>query len=156
VFDKQKTFVSNTPTMTNVKSQSVKWEFYTDAGGDFRWRAFHDTMGVQIGKSCEGFSSEVNAMMNAVYHGYMGQSHEGKDMGEILAKQAEREYQWEIYEDAAHNDSDMGDKGRWRWRFMRIMQDGTLVEEVVGASSEAYVSRESCVNNAEYFGYTGN
>jgi uncharacterized protein YegP (UPF0339 family) len=138
--------------MTN-KTGSVNYEFYQDKAGEWRWRSHHKTSGTQIGKSTEGFSSEQNAVLNAIKHGYSGDSHPDKDLSEELAKQSEREFKWEIYEDAAHNEEDHGDKGRWRWRFYRVMKDGTIIPEIIGASSEAYMTRESCVNNAEYYGF---
>jgi uncharacterized protein YegP (UPF0339 family) len=47
---------------------------------------------------------------------------------------------WEFYQDA---------QKLWRWR--RIASNG----RTVGASSEGYVNRTDCVNNAKRNGYTG-
>lgn len=47
---------------------------------------------------------------------------------------------WDIYQDA---------RSEWRWR--RTASNGVIV----GASSQGYNSRASCVENAKRFGYTG-
>jgi uncharacterized protein YegP (UPF0339 family) len=48
---------------------------------------------------------------------------------------------WEFYKDR---------KGEWRWR--RIAGNG----REVGASTQGYVNRVDCVENARRNGYTGN
>ena len=48
---------------------------------------------------------------------------------------------WDFYKDAA---------GEWRWR--RTASNG----RIVGASTQGYVSRQECVENARRHGYTGN
>ncbi|MDD5358805.1 MAG: DUF1508 domain-containing protein [Sulfurovaceae bacterium] len=45
---------------------------------------------------------------------------------------------WEFYKDA---------KGEWRWR--RISPNGNIV----GASSQGYVNKSDCVDNAKRNGY---
>ena len=47
---------------------------------------------------------------------------------------------WEFYKDG---------EGLWRWR--RVADNG----RIVGASSQGYVNREDCVENARRNGYTG-
>ena len=47
---------------------------------------------------------------------------------------------WDFYKD---------DIGEWRWK--RTAPNG----EIVGASSEGYVNRQDCVENARRNGYTG-
>ncbi|EMZ7034343.1 DUF1508 domain-containing protein [Salmonella enterica] len=47
---------------------------------------------------------------------------------------------WEFYTDG---------QGEWRWR--RIASNG----RIVGASSQGYVNRADCVDNARRNGYTG-
>lgn len=47
---------------------------------------------------------------------------------------------WEFYKDA---------EGLWRWR--RIASNG----RIVGSSSQGYVNRADCVENARRNGYTG-
>ena len=46
---------------------------------------------------------------------------------------------WEIYKDAA---------GHWRWR--RTASNG----QIVGASSEGYVNKSDCIDNAKRHGMT--
>lgn len=48
---------------------------------------------------------------------------------------------WEFYKDNA---------GEWRWR--RVASNG----KIVGASSQGYVNRTDCVENARRNGYRGN
>ncbi|HPS31445.1 MAG TPA: DUF1508 domain-containing protein [bacterium] len=48
---------------------------------------------------------------------------------------------WDFYKDNA---------GEWRWR--RIASNG----KIVGASSQGYVNRTDCVENARRNGYKGN
>lgn len=55
----------------------------------------------------------------------------------ILAGTADK---WEFYKD---------DAGKWRWR--RTASNGNIV----GASSQGYVNRADCVENAKRNGYTG-
>jgi len=47
---------------------------------------------------------------------------------------------WEFYKDTA---------GEWRWR--RIASNG----RIVGASSQGYVNKSDCVDNARRNGYKG-
>lgn len=47
---------------------------------------------------------------------------------------------WEFYKDS---------NGKWRWR--RTAKNGNIV----GASSQGYVNRSDCVDNARKHGYTG-
>ena len=47
---------------------------------------------------------------------------------------------WEFYKDSA---------GKWRWR--RIAGNG----RIVGASSEGYVNKSDCIENARRNGYKG-
>ena len=47
---------------------------------------------------------------------------------------------WEFYQDTA---------GQWRWR--RIAPNG----KIVGASSEVFSSKQSCIENAKRNGYPG-
>lgn len=110
--------------MSDAKWTHVQWEFYQDAAGEHRWRAFHESNGVQIGRSSEGFSSEASAMRNASLLGHNG------EFGNVT---------WELYQD---------DSGEWRWR-----ADSAANGQNVGTSSEGYSSREACSSNAGYFGY---
>ena len=48
---------------------------------------------------------------------------------------------WEIYQDASN---------LWRWR--RIAPNG----RIVGASSQGYVNKSDCIDNARRNGYKGN
>ncbi|MGJ1498465.1 YegP family protein [Sphingobacterium spiritivorum] len=47
---------------------------------------------------------------------------------------------WEFYQDAS---------GKWRWR--RTAPNGNIV----GASSEGYVNKSDCIDNARRNGYKG-
>ena len=48
-----------------------KWEFYTDAKGEWRWRRFAPN-GKQVGASSEGYKNKADCVANAKRHGYTG------------------------------------------------------------------------------------
>jgi uncharacterized protein YegP (UPF0339 family) len=104
-----------------------KWEFYTDKRGEHRWRR-RASNGNIVGRSTEGYSSKSSAVANAERHGYNDNPNSlgGRDS-------------WEFYNDK---------KGEHRWRRRSVNK------EIVGASSEGYSSKSSCVSNAERNGYS--
>lgn len=52
-------------------SEYLKWEFYQDSKGEWRWRSIASN-GKIVAASSEGFSSKVNAINNAKFSGYKG------------------------------------------------------------------------------------
>lgn len=54
-----------------MAGENDKWEFYTDARGEWRWRRIAPN-GQIVGSSSEGYSSRANAVANAQRHGYTG------------------------------------------------------------------------------------
>jgi hypothetical protein len=133
----KKSFVDTKTTSTNetkVKTTSTEddythgltWEFYEDKAREFRWRSFDKVTKKQIGRSSEGFATMKSSKRNARLMGYEG--------GKVNAD-------WEVYQDKSN---------MWRWT-----ATSTQIDEIVGASWKDFETRESCVNNAKYFGYTG-
>lgn len=47
-----------------------KWEFYQDKKGEHRWRRTASN-GVNVGASCEGYSSKADCTSNAKRNGYV-------------------------------------------------------------------------------------
>lgn len=58
----------------------------------------------------------------------------------LIQKQKKVMDKWEFYQDA---------KKEWRWR--RVAPNG----RIVGASSQGYVNKSDCIENARRNGYTG-
>lgn len=52
-------------------SKELRWEFYPDKKGEWRWRTFAKN-GVQVGASSEGYTTKHNAIKNAKIMGYSG------------------------------------------------------------------------------------
>lgn len=53
-----------------MANSNLKWEFYQDKAGKWRWRATSTANGKIVGSSSEGFESKQNAINNAKLMGY--------------------------------------------------------------------------------------
>ena len=62
--------------------ESLKWEFYTDKAGEFRWRVKHVTNGNTMFTSSEGYSDIRDAKNCAMYAGWV----EGKSLTEEVVE----------------------------------------------------------------------
>ena len=111
-----------------VTGEYDNWEFYKDKSGEHRWRRIA-TNGKIVAAATEGYSSKNHCQANAERHGY---NENPKELG--------RNDTWEFYKDKS---------GEHRWR--RIATN----KEIVGASSESYVSKGDCLENAKRNGYNG-
>jgi low affinity Fe/Cu permease/uncharacterized protein YegP (UPF0339 family) len=117
------------------------WNFYKETNNEWYWDTkINNNL---VGKSSEGFVSEQSAIMNAIKNGYTGVNHSDKDLEEAITKHNNAEYKWEIYEK----------ENTWNWRYYRVMKDGTVIPEEIGASYKGFESKEKCENNAKLFGY---
>ena len=105
-----------------------RWEFYTDRKGEHRWRRTASN-GRKVGASSEGYKNKGMARANAERHGYNGNP---KNLGKTD--------KFEFYKDR---------KGEHRWR--RRARNG----EIVGAATEGYSNKSSCLKNARRAGYPG-
>ena len=105
-----------------MAGENDKREFYQDKKGENRWRRIARN-GQNVGASCEGYTKASDATANAERHGYKKNP---KGLGKSDT--------WEIYKDK---------KGEYRWR--RTAKNG----ERVGAATEGYSARSSCVANAK-------
>ena len=109
-----------------MAGEDDKWEVYKDKRGEFRWRR-RSPNGNIVGASTEGYVGRSSCNANADRHGRNGNP---KGLG--------KDDTWEFYKDK---------RGEHRWR--RRAKN----KEIVGASSESYKSKKSCVSNAERNGY---
>ncbi len=50
----------------------LKWEFYQDVSGKWRWRTKSKQNGLTVGASSQGFASKQKAVENAKIMGYKG------------------------------------------------------------------------------------
>ena len=97
------------------------WEIFKDNANEWRWRRTAPNHEI-VGASTEGYVNKTDCVANAERHGYSGKCELGPDD------------KWEFYADKA---------GEWRWR--RTARNG----EIVGASTEGYVNKSDCVENAQ-------
>ena len=103
------------------------WEFYQDKKGEWRWRR-KASNGEIVGAATEGYVAKSSCVANAHRHGYEGRNDLGSND------------KWEFYQDK---------KEEWRWR--RTATNG----EIVGAATEGYRAKASCLANARRNCYTG-
>ena len=109
-------------------SNSDNWEFYTDKGGEHRWRRTSSNGNI-VGAATEGYKAKSDAVKNAQRHGYEGNP-DGLGAND----------KWEFYEDN-------GGKHRWK----RTASNGNKV----GASSQGYASAADAKANAKRNGFSG-
>jgi uncharacterized protein YegP (UPF0339 family) len=50
----------------------LKWEFYQEKSGKWRWRATSTANGEIVGAACQGFATKPTAINNAKMMGYSG------------------------------------------------------------------------------------
>jgi uncharacterized protein YegP (UPF0339 family) len=53
-----------------MSNSNLRWEFYQDNAGKWRWRAVSIANGKIVGASSEGFESKQGAINNAKLMGY--------------------------------------------------------------------------------------
>lgn len=112
---------------------TLKWEFYQDAGGEWRWRATASN-GEIVGTSHEGYKNKEDCEANAHLLG------NESGLQKFIHKFQHHTLKWEFYKDA---------KTEHRWRV--TSPNG----EIVGASNEGYKNKADCETNARHFGYKG-
>jgi len=103
-------------------NQDDVWKIYKDNAGEYRWRRTAAN-GEIVGASVEGYKLKMHCEMIAERHGLNGNPNNYGSSDK-----------WYFYTDKSN---------MYRWR--RVATNG----EIVGASSEGYITLEDCRSNAQ-------